>query len=123
MRKALGPVEGLMAHSPRYEAHLEAAWRDLAASVDALCGELKTAPPQARRKALTAVARAPREPPGLARLPVVDAIVGELREVPGSSFSGCFWPTSGLGRRRLPGSRSGRQERRPPCSSSSAISI
>jgi len=38
-----------MAHSPRYEARLEAAWRDLIASVDALCAELKTAPPRARR--------------------------------------------------------------------------
>lgn len=47
---------------PRYEDHLQAAWRDLAASVEALCAELKTAPPAARRKALAAVARALREP-------------------------------------------------------------
>jgi hypothetical protein len=33
-----------MALSPRYEARVEAAWRDLVASADALCAELKTAP-------------------------------------------------------------------------------
>ncbi len=69
-----------MAHSPRYEAHLEAAWGDLLASVDALCTELKTAPPSARPKALAAVARAPREPPGLRRLSLVKAIFAALRE-------------------------------------------
>ena len=41
-----------MAHSPRYEAHLAPAWRNLLASVDALYAELKAAPPAARLKAL-----------------------------------------------------------------------
>ncbi len=68
-----------MAHSPRYEARLEAAWRDLIASAEALCAELKAAPPAARRKALVAVGRALREPPGLNRLPLVQAILAELR--------------------------------------------
>ncbi len=67
-----------MAHSPRYEAYLEAAWQDLLASLDALCPELKIAPPLARRKALAAVAHALRES-GLKRLPLVTAILADLR--------------------------------------------
>jgi hypothetical protein len=38
-------VGALMADSPRYEARLEAAWRDLIASAGALCADLKIAPP------------------------------------------------------------------------------
>ena len=44
-----------MAHSPRYEARLDAAWRDFYATVDALQVELLATPPRARRKALAAV--------------------------------------------------------------------
>ena len=73
-------TEAHMAHSPRYEAHLEATWRDLIASVDALCAELKVASAAARRKALAAVARTLREPPGLHRLPLVKAILAELQK-------------------------------------------
>lgn len=72
---------GEMAHSPRYEART--AWPDLLASVDALCTELKTAPPVARRKALAAVARALWEPPGAKRLPLVQVVLGELRKAAG----------------------------------------
>lgn len=68
-----------MAHSPRFEAHFIAAWRDLMASTDALCAELKTAPPAARHKPPVAVARALRELPGLRRLPLVKAILAEVR--------------------------------------------
>ncbi len=38
-----------MAQSPRYEAHLEAAWQDLIASVGALCPERRTAALRAGR--------------------------------------------------------------------------
>lgn len=68
-----------MAHSPRYEARLDAAWRDLIDSVNAPRAELRVAPPRARRKALAAVARGLREP-GLKHLPLVQAIPGELRK-------------------------------------------
>ncbi len=70
----------MMAHSLRYEAHLDAAWHDFIACVDALCAELKVAPAAPRRKALPAVARALREPPGLRRLPLIKAILAELRK-------------------------------------------
>ncbi len=60
----MSAAQATMAHSPRYEAHREAAWLDLIATADALCPELKAAPPQARQKTLAAVARALREAPG-----------------------------------------------------------
>jgi len=68
-----------MAHSPRYEA----AWRDLLASVDALCTELKAASPRVRRKALAAVGGTLREP-GSKRLPLVREVLAELRWVAGT---------------------------------------
>lgn len=61
-----------MTHSFRYEARLHAAWRDLAATGDALRAELRVAPPATRPKALAAVARALQEPSGLRRLPLVN---------------------------------------------------
>ena len=68
-----------MAHSPRYEARLDAAWRDFYATVDALQAELAAASPRARRKALAAVARVLRVK-GLERLPLVQAILADLRK-------------------------------------------
>ena len=68
-----------MAHSPRYEARLDAAWCEFYATVDALQAELVAAPPRARRKALAAVARVLRVK-GLERLPLVQAILADLRK-------------------------------------------
>ena len=56
-----------MAHSPRCEAHLDAAWREFCATVDALQAELAAASPRARQKDLAAAARALRVK-GLERL-------------------------------------------------------
>ncbi len=65
----------LTAHSPRYEARLKAAWRDLCATVDVPHAERKVAQSPACRQA--AVARALRESPGLRRLPLVKAVLAE----------------------------------------------
>ncbi len=69
-----------MAQSLRSEARCSAAWRDLIASVDVPCAALRPAPPSARREAPAAVARALRVPPELKRLPLVKAILVELRK-------------------------------------------
>ncbi len=69
-----------MAHSPRYETQLDAAWRDLYTTVDALQAELLVAPPRARRKALAAVDRA-LQVKGLMRLPLVKTILADLRRI------------------------------------------
>jgi hypothetical protein len=61
----------IVAHSPRYEARLEAVWRDLVASVEGIYAEWNTARPAPRGKALAAVTRTLREPSRLRRLPLV----------------------------------------------------
>lgn len=57
-----------MAHSLHHEVRLHAPWRDLVANMEALPADLRMVPPAACRRALAAVTRAPREPPGLRRL-------------------------------------------------------
>ncbi len=48
MRFCGAAVVARMTHSPLYEALLETAWQDLVASVEALCAEMRLAPPAAR---------------------------------------------------------------------------
>ena len=76
-----------MAHGPRYEVRVEAAWRDRLASRYTLDVELKTAPPQAPWKAFAAVARMLREPPVCGTSRLVHAILGKFRKA--TSPSGC----------------------------------
>lgn len=68
-----------MAHSLRYEARLDAAWRELYPTIDAVREELERVSPAARCKSLKAIGCALHVHWGLRRLPLFKAILADLR--------------------------------------------